>query len=212
MAQVTYRKFSQIVLDAHYNGFGLPEAPISERFIAERAAMKVAKWAAISAFSNSKEGDVTYSNDQFISVFYNCPLLTNASTGDKYSVLPATPAGLPNGREIEQISFTGYPNAQVIPCQNRMAFAESLLPKLPQDIILYKVEDGNVVFMDLPAIITSTVNMKLIGAIPTGTTILDAYMNVPKDVQDGIFVELINELTMEYKVEPKTINIGEPTT
>jgi len=40
MAQVTYRKFSQIVLDAHYNGFGLPEAPISERFIAERAV----KW------------------------------------------------------------------------------------------------------------------------------------------------------------------------
>lgn len=210
--QITYRKFSQIVLDAHYDGFGLPEAPISERFIAERSAMKVAKWAALSAFANSKEGNVTYSNDQFISVFYNCPLLTNATTGDKYSVLPATPAGLPNGREIEQISFTGSPNTQVIPCQNRMAFVERFLPPLPQDIVLYKIEDGNVVFMDLPSIITSNVNMKLIGAVPPGTTILDSAMNVPKDVQDGIFLELLNELTLEYRVEPKNLNIGEPTT
>lgn len=213
MAQVSYRKFSQMVIDAHYDGISLPEAPITERFIAERTAMKVAKYAAYNAFGNSKSGEVTYANDQFISVFYNCPLLTNSNTDDKYSVLPSTPAGLPNGREIEQISFSGSPNVQCVPCQNRMAFVEALLPPIPVQagIQQYKIEDGNVVFMELPSIINSPINMKLIGAVPPGTTILDAVLNIPKDIQDSIFVELLGELQAEYRVQPQTVNLAEPT-
>lgn len=213
MAQTTYQKYSEEIIKAHYVAFPSPEQQISQRFIAERVAMKVAKYATISAFGNSKAGEVTYSNDQFISVFYSCPLLTDATTKDKYSVMPATPAGLPNGREIEQISFTGFPNVQVIPCQNRMAFVESLLPTIPQQegIQQYKIENGNVVFPNLPSIISSSVNMKLVGATLTGDLLLQQLLNCPKETEDLIMVEILNELAMDYKIQPQTLEVGEPT-
>lgn len=207
----TYRKFSQEIIKAHYVSFPLAEAGISQRFIAERVAMKVAKAAFRSAYGNSNSAEVTYANDQFIYTYYNCPLLTDTVTQDKYSVMPATPAGLPNGREIAQISFTGSPNTQVIPCQNRMAFVENLLPDLPDGIMLYKVENGNIVFINLPKIINSPVNMKLVGAVPPGTTILDSVLNIPKDVEDDIFSSMLQELAIDYKIQPQNIEIGEPT-
>lgn len=211
MAITTYRRLAQEIIDAHYNGFPLPEAGITQRFVAERIAMLVAKAAVKSAYGNSNLTEATYANDQFISVYTSLPLLTDAVTKDKYSVMPATPAGLPNGREIAQISFTGSPNTQIVPCQNRMAFVEGFLPKLPNDIVLYKVENGNIVFMDLPKIINSTVNMKLIGAVPPGTTLLDSVLNIPKDVEDEIFSAILNELAMDYKIAPQTVFTGEPS-
>lgn len=212
MARITtYRQLAQEIIDAHYNGVPVPEAAISQRFVAERIAMLVAKAASRSAFANSNEGEVTYSNDQFISTFYNLTLSTDAVTQDKYVTMPATPAGLPNGREIAQVSFTGAPNAWIVPMANRMGFVESMLPKLPNDIILFRVENGRIVFQDLPAIITGNVNIKLVGAVPTGTTILDSLLNVPKDVEDDIFTTILNELVMNYKTQPTTINTGEPS-
>lgn len=211
MAQQTYRRFAQIIIKAHYDAYPTPEAGLTQRFVAERIAMKVAKMAVKNAYTNSNALEVTYANDQFISTFYNCPLLTDSVTQDKYAVMPATPAGLPNGREIAQISFTGSPNIQVIPCANRMAFVETLLPPLPGTMVLYKVENGNIVFINLPKIINSTINMKLIGAVPPGTTILDSVLNIPKDAEDEIMVELLNELAMDYKIQPATVETGEPT-
>jgi hypothetical protein len=71
MAQKTYREISEIILKAHYVDFPTPEQAITTRFIAERIAVKVAKFAKLSAFGNSNGGDATYANDQFISTFYN---------------------------------------------------------------------------------------------------------------------------------------------
>lgn len=206
----SYRKLSQEIIDAHYNGFPLPEAAITQRFVAERIAMKVAKYAVKSAFTSSNALECTYANDQFISVFYNQPLLTDAVTGDKYSVMPATPAGLPKGREVAQISFAGSPGLFVIPMDNKDDFIESQLPPMP-NIILFKVENGNIVFPRLPGIINSPVNMKLVGAVPPGTTILDSVLNVPKDVENDIMSEILAELAVNYKVQPQNIQIGEPS-
>ncbi len=211
MAQTTYRKLSQEIIDAHYNGMPVPEASITQRFVAERIAMLVAKAAVKSAYTNSNALEVTYANDQFISTFYNIPLLTDSVTQDKYVTMPATPAGLPNGREIAQVSFTGAPNTWIVPMANRMGFVESMLPPLPNDIVLFRIENGRVVFQSLPAIITSNVNIKLVGAVPTGTTILDSVLNIPKDVEDDIFTTVLNELAMNYKVQPQTIETGEPS-
>lgn len=213
MAQTTYRKLSEEILRAHYVDFPMPESSISQRFIAERVAMKVAKYAVKSAYTNSNALEVTYANDQFISVFYNCPLLTDAVTQDKYAVMPATPAGLPNGREIAQISFAGNPNIWCVQMQNRSDFIESGLPPLPvqSGVQLFKVENGNIVFRDLPAIINSPVNMKLVGAVPPGATILDATLNVPKDVEGEIMSEILNELAMDYKIPIQTVETGEPS-
>lgn len=212
MGQLTYRTFAEIVIKAHYVDFPSPEQAITTRFVAERAAMKVAKAAFKSAYGNSNSGEAFYANDQFISVFYSCPLLTNEVTQDKYVVMPATPAGLANGREIAQVSFTGNPNVWCVPMQNRSDFVESGLPPITDPSIqLFKIEDGKVVFRNLPAIINSPVNLKLVGAVPPGTTILDSVMNVPKDVEDDIFVELLQELAIDYKVKPETVETGEPS-
>jgi|GEM_PF-2763164 len=211
--QTTYRKLSQEIIDAHYNGVPVPEVGITERFVAERIAMLVARAAVKSAFGNSNLAEATYANDQFISVFKNCPLLTDIDTKDKYVVMPATPAGLPNGREIAQVSFSGFPNVWCVQMQNRSDFVESGLPPFPTQsgIQLFKIENGNVVFRDLPAIINSTVNLKLVGAVPPGTTLLDSVLQIPKDVEDEIFTVILNELAQDYRIQPQTISTGEPS-
>lgn len=211
MSQTTYRKISQETIDAHYNGMPVPEAGLTQRFVAERWAMKIAKYAVRSAFGNSNALECTYANDQFISVFKNCPLLTDEDTGDKYVTMPATPAGLPNGREIAQVSFSGYPNVWCVQMQNRSDFVESGLPPLPSEFQLFKIENGNVVFRNLPAIINSTVNLKLVGAVPPGTTILDSVLNLPKDMEDSIMLELLGEFSVDYKIQPQNIELGEPS-
>ena len=211
MAQTTYRQFSEEIRKAHYVAFPTPENAVSQRFIAERIAMLVARAAVKSAFGNSNLAEATYANDQFISVFKNCPLLTDADTKDKYVVMPATPAGLPNGREIAQVSFSGFPNVWCVQMQNRSDFVESGLPPLPSDIQLFKIEDGKVVFRDLPSIINSPVNMKLVGAVPPGTTLLDSVLNIPKDVEADIFSEILNELAQDYKIPIQTVKTSEPS-
>lgn len=206
MAQVTYRKFSEIVLNEHYNGATMPDVPLTLRHIAELTATKVAKYAKKSAFENSNQGETTYANDQFISVFKNQPLLTDEVTNEKYIVMPATPAGLPNNQEIAQVSFVGCSGCHVVPMKNKDDFTESLLPPIP--FILYKIESGNIVFRNLPKLVTNgnaPVNVKMIGAVP-GETLLDSVLNVPKDVEDDIRLELLAELAQLYKVKPQNIN------
>lgn len=212
MAQSTYQFLSEFIINAHYDGFPTPEQPITQRFVAQRIAQKVATAAVKNAYQSSNLAEATYSNDQFIAVFNSCPLLTDSVTNNKYVVMPATPAGLPNGREIAQVSFTGYPNVWCVQMQNRSDFVESGLPPLPSDIQLFKVESGNIVFRNLPSIINSPVNLKLVGAVMTDNTLLTSYLNVPKNVEDEIVAEILNELAMEYKVAPQNLEIGEPTT
>lgn len=210
MSQTTYRKFSTEIIDAHYGGIPHQDQAISQRFVAEWVAQKVAVAAVKSAYQNSNALECTYANDQFISVFYNCPLLTNAVTNERYSVMPSTPAGLPKGREIAQISFVGAPSLFVVPMDNKDTFIENNLPTLPSDMILFKIEDGNIVFPNLPNIISSPVNMKLVGAVPPGETILDAVLNIPKDTEDVIRSEVLAQLAAEYKVPIQKISEGEP--
>jgi hypothetical protein len=96
--------------------------------------------------------------------------------------------------------------------QNRSDFLESGLPTITDTSIqLFKVENGNIVFRNLAAIINSPVNLKLVGAVPPGTTILDSVLNVPKDVEEDIFSSILAELANDYKVPIKTISTGEPS-
>lgn len=205
----TYRFLSEFILNQHYAGMPTPEHAITQRHIAERIAVKVAKFAKVNAFENSNAGDTTFANDQFVSVFYNKPLLTNELTGDKYFILPATPSGLPKNTEITQISFSGSPNVHVIPCLQKDTFMESLMPPLPPSIVLYKIETGNAVFINLPAIINSPVNVKMVGSI-SGATLLDSELNVPKDTEDAIVTEILQELSAEYNIPIKTKETAEP--
>lgn len=212
MAQETFQQFSERVINAHYNNFSTPEATITPRFIAQRTAVKIAKASVKSAYGNSNANEATYANDQFISVFNNCPLLVDAATGNKYSILAATPAGLPMGREIAQVSFAGFPNVWCVPMSNRYEFISNGLPPIPQEegIQTFKIEGGNIVFQNLPSIISGPLNMKLVGATLSGDAILTQYVNCPADVLDEIFLEILGELAARYKVQPQTLETGEP--
>lgn len=211
MEQTSYRKAAEITINQHYNGFPTPNASITTKHVAELWATKVAKYAKISAFQNSNAGETTYANDQFISVFRNRPLLTDDVTSEKYIVMPATPAGLPNNQEVVQVSFVGCPGVHVIPMKNKDDFAESILDPIP--FVLYKIENGNIVFRNLPKLVTNIsapVNVKMIGAVP-GETLLDSVLNIPKDVEDAIRGEVLQELAQLYNVPPKTIQTSEPS-
>lgn len=200
----TYRILSEFIQTQHYNGFASPSAQITQPHIAQRIAVKVAKMAKISAFENGNQGDTAYANDQFITPFYNLPLLTN-SIGEKYVVLPATPVGLPKGTEFVQVSFAGAPQIHVIPMLQKDDFVESILPPLPSRIVLYKIENGNIVFRSLQPIINSPVNLKMIGVISNPGSLMDSVLNIPKDYEDRIVMEILQELSEEYQVKPNKI-------
>lgn len=206
----TYRFLAEFIQTQHYGGLAIPNAAITQKHIAERIAVKVAKMAKMSAFGNSNAGEATYSNDQFISVFYNQPLLTDSVTSERYIVMPATPVGLPNQLEIVQVSFVGCPDCHVIPMSNKDDFAQGLLPPLPSSMILYKVQDGNIVFKNLPKLVNAPVNIKMIGVI-SGPTLLDSVLNIPKDMEDQIVVEILQELTPSYNIKQQNIHTGEPS-
>lgn len=200
----TYRRLSQIILNEHYNGVANPDAPLTLRHIAEIIATKVAKYAKVSAFENSNMGEATFANDQFISVFKNISLLTDDVTDEKYITLPATPAGLPRNQEIVHVAFQGCPQCHVVPCLNKDSFFESLLPKVP--FSMYIVQDGKLVFKNLPKLVTNSnapVMVKMVGAVP-GDTLLDSQLNIPKDVESSIRMEVLGELAQLYKVKPQT--------
>lgn len=205
-AQITYRKAAEITINQHYASFPMENASLTTRHVAELWAAKVAKYAKISAFENSNDGSIAYANDQFISVYNNRPLLTDEVTNDKYIKMPATPVGLPGNREIVQVSFTGCPGCHVVPMRNKDDFTESLLPPVP--FALYKIENGNIVFRNLPKLVTNAnapVNVKMVGAVP-GDTLLDSVLNVPKDVEDAIRNDLLIELAQLYKVPVEKVN------
>jgi hypothetical protein len=132
--------------------------------------------------------------------------LTDTVTNEKYVKLPATPAGLPKNREIVQVSFKGCPSCYIIPMSNKDAFVESILDPLP--FALYKVENGNLVFQNLPKLVTNSnapVNIKMVGAVE-GPTLLDSVLNIPKDLEDIIRNEILAELSPLYKVPEEKIN------
>lgn len=191
--QTTFRKLSELILDRHYSGIGSDDASISVRHVAELVAIEIAYMATKSSFENSNSGEATYANDQFISVFNNLDLLTDSITGEKYTLLPSTPAGLPNNQEVSSVAFTSCPNIKVVPLKQKDTFAQQFLD-MPSKIYNYKIENGRIVFISLPDIVTGKVSTKMVGAI-SGTTLLDSVLNIPKnyegEIMDRVLIKLM---------------------
>lgn len=204
----TYRKISEIILDRHYGGIQSDDATISLRHVAELVAMEVAYAAKKSAFENSNAGEAFYANDQFNSVFNNLPLLTDGVTLEKYVELPATPAGLPNNQEITSVAFTACPNCKVVPLKQKDTFAQGFL-EMPKNIRNYKVENGRVVFINLPAIIVGPVSMKMVGAI-SGPTLLDSVLNIPKSDETEIIDRVLLKLNPRNTISRDILNDATP--
>lgn len=200
----TYRKLSQIIRDTYYKGEPNDDANFGLRYFAELIAQEVAMFATIDAFQNSNQGEATYANDQFISVFKNQPIVIDGD--EKYTLLPATPAGLPKNREITEVSITGNKCLNVIPHRNYASFTQSLLG-IPVGMVLYKIENGKLIFETGNPLLEGTVTIKMVGSV-SGDTLLDSELNIPKDVESKIKTKILGDLLPIKQVPQDLINDG----
>lgn len=193
----TIGKLAQLISDTYYKSNTQQNANFSLRYFAELIAGKVAKYATADAFTNSNQGETTYANNQFITVYKAIPIVEEV--GEKYSVLPATPTALPNGQEIVQVRIEGNRCMDCIPMKNQMSFAQGLIG-LPSNMVLYKVEGKRIVYETSNPLIEGTVLIKMVGSIPEGD-IFSLPLNVPKNVEDAIFTEVLS-VVMPLKAIP----------
>jgi len=191
MEQTTYRKLSELISDSYYILKASDDAAIPLRRIAEMVAMEVAEMATMNAIEASQQGESTYASDQFISVFRNLPLLEDTD-GYKYSVLPSTPTAMPNNQEISEVKIVGSTCMAAIHMTSRSSFSQSLIG-LPKGMLLYKIEDGRIVFETSNPLLDGTVNVKMVGAV-SGDDLLTSRLNIPKNYESRIMTKIMAKL------------------
>lgn len=204
MAKMTYGKFSEIIITAYYKAVRSDDANYSIRTIAEMVAHEVAYFAKVNAIEQDRLGESVFANDNFISTYWGLPLLTDTNS-NKYIVMPQTPAGLPLGREIAYVGFTGNSKIQVMPMRNKDRFMQSFA-KTPKFMVLCYVENGNIVFENISSLVTGPVDLKLVGAIPSGTELVNCVLNIPKDTESLIFDRILGRLNSIRGVLPDMVN------
>lgn len=199
----TYGKLAEIILTTYYKSVKNDNSNYSLRHIAELIAQEVAFNAKIDAYEQSKLGESTFANDQFITTYFGLEMETDGG-GNTYVEMPATPAGLPQGREIAYAGFTGNKRSQIILMRNKDLFMQQFTAT-PKWMILAYVENGRLVFYNKPSIITGTVDLKLVGSIPTGE-LVNQVLNVPKSTEGIIMDKILARLNSVRGVLVDNVN------
>lgn len=189
----TYKKLAELTRNAYFKIIPSDDASLSLRFFAELIAQEVAEMATMNAFENSNQGESTYSNDAFISVFRNLSLLVR-SNGEKYITLPSIPTALPNNQEIAEVEINGTKCLPAIPVTGRQIFALKLINKNSQsNFLMYKREGGEIIFQGPTTLLEGTADIKLIGAV-SGDDLLTADLNIPKNFESRIMNKILSKL------------------
>lgn len=202
----TYKKLSELIRDTYYASHPSDDAQKSLRYFAELVAILVAECASEDAFSNSNQGEVTFANNQFISTFKDIEILEEAD-GTIYSVLPATPAGLPNGREIVSVDIEGSKCLSFIPIQAQADFAQQLIGH-PYGLNLYEINGTRVVFKPYTPLFdasSNTAKIKMVGAV-SGTDLLTSDLTIPKNYEGRIWDKAMARLLPLKQIQQDTIN------
>ena len=202
MGQRNYRYLAQLISDTYYKSKTSDDANFSLSYFAEQIAIEVAEQAVIDAIGSSNQMEATYANDQFISVFKGVEILVE--DGEKYSILPATPSGMPKNREIVQVRITGNTCLDCIPMRGFASFSQDLIG-IPKGMVLYKVEGGKIVYETRNPLIEGTVTIKMVGAI-SGDNLLDSELNIPKNVQGRIIDKILGRLLPLKQIPIDNIN------
>jgi len=211
MAQSTIGKQAQIIREIYYRGTPSDDANHSLRFFAELVAQELAEMATIDAYTNSNNGESTYANDQFITTFKNVPVLTD-DNGVMYSVMPSTPAGLPNGREIAGVSIDGSNCMEAIPLKNHSSFVQGLIG-YPTCFVTYKVEGGNIVYKSGNALFNpESATIKLVGAVKDGN-LLDSPINAPANYLKKMRTNVLAAMILLKQIPQDNLNnaVSNPT-
>jgi hypothetical protein len=206
----TYRTLSEKILTTYYRGTKSDDSTFTQRHVAQLISEELSQFAHINAIENSNMGESTYSNDTFIVTYKNISVLTDTVLGVKYIPLPAMPTALPSNQEVEKVWPVGAKKVTIIPMNNRSKFAQDMLPPL-RGIILYYIENGNIVFdnptmFDFPA-----VNVNLIGAMPAGE-LLDQPVLMPKNYEAKLSTDVIARLLQTANKPRDIINDAQQLT
>jgi len=189
----TYKKLAELTRNSYFKVIPSDDASLSLRFFAELIAQEVAEMATMNAFENSNQGESTYSNDAFISVFRNLALLVR-SNGEKYIKLPSTPTALPNNQEISEVEINGTKCLPAIPVTGRQMFALKLINKTQTgSLLMFKREGNEIIFQGPTTLLEGTADIKMIGAV-SGDDLLTADLNIPKNFESRIMNKILGKL------------------
>jgi len=200
----TYKKLAQLALEMYYNGKSSDDKNHSLRYFAELCAIYIAEASTFDSFTNSNQGESAYANNQFISVFKNQPILSVG--GEKYTVLPQTPTALPNGQEIVSVRITGNTCSDCIPMKNQSSFAQDLIG-IPKGMVLYKVEDGKIVYVSDNNLLEGTATIKMIGSV-SGDDLLTSNVNIPKNYEAYVLDKIMAKLLPLKQIPQDNLNNG----
>lgn len=201
----TYKKLAELIRDTYYKSIPSDDANYSLRYFAELIAQEVAQMATDNAIENSNQGESTYANDAFLSVYRGLELQTR-NNGERYFVLPATPTAMPNNQEVSEVSIEGSKCLSAIPKTNRQVFSQILIGGNPCGMSFFRREGNEIVFDgDNTSLIEGTVSTKLIGAV-SGSDLLTSDLNIPKNYESKISTKILAKLLPLKQIPVDYIN------
>lgn len=204
MAQTTFGKLSELIITAYYKTYKSDNANYTLRQIAEYVAQEVALHAFSDAVSQSHLGESVYANDQFLTNYRALSILTDAG-GRKYVPMPNPPAGLPQGRELAYIAFTGNKKTQIFPMKQKDRFMQQLTVT-PKWMVLAYIEGGNIYLDNVSTLVNATVDINLVGSVPIGDELVNLPINLPKNVESMIVDKILNRLNQVRQVPVDNVN------
>lgn len=202
----TYRKLSELIRESYYKGKSSDDANFSLKYFAEIIAGAVAECATEDSIAQSNLNESTaYSNNQFISTYKGEALLLDTD-GTIYTVLPATPAGLPNGREIVSVKIEGSKCMDCVPMKAQSSFSQSLIG-IPKSMVLYEVNGTKIIYTTSnPLFDTSnTATIKMVGAL-SGDDLLSSDLTIPKNYEGRIWDKVTARVLPLKQVPQDLIN------
>lgn len=177
---------------------------ISLRDVAQLILQEVAYFARSNAMENSREGEIMFSNDTFVTGYLAIPVQSNAF-GEQWVSMPSNPISLPNNREIVSMRPTGT-KYFMVPLSTKDNFLVSLLPKF-HNTIFYTPRNGNIYFdASLFKKPFTAVDIQMV-ATPISPTddILDTPLFLPENFMGSLIESVVKKLNiMEH--ETKDIN------
>lgn len=204
MSATTVGKLAEMIRTAYYKKYANDNANYTLRHIGEQVGQELAYQAKADAMEMDHLGEAMFSNDQFVTVYRALPLQTDGQ-GYNYIPFPNPPAGLPQGREVAYIGVTGNKKTQIFPIRNKDLFMQG---ETRNWMILAYVENGNIVFENLSPLITGPFDLKLVGALPVGTNLLDLPLNLPKSSETAIMDRILAKMISQRQVTPDFSNDG----
>lgn len=201
----TYKKLAQLLREAYYNGKSSDDANHSEIYFAELIAIEVAKCATQDAYTNSSQGESTYSSNQFISTFSDV-VIQQRTDGTIYSVLPSTPSALPNGQEIVSVKIDGAKCLEFIPQKAQHSFSQGLMGCIPFN--LYEINGKNIIYSPIIPLFDvqdNTATIMMVGAI-SGEDLLSSDLAIPKNYEGIIWDNIMQRILPQKQIPQDLIN------